>query len=98
MGKIVTESEKNNQIKKEVLASLFLYLAFFLWWYYTGYGIAESGTPATYRYIFGLPMWFFLSSVVGYFLFCIASIVVVKMVFKNFELGEEKGEEQCHTR
>ncbi len=98
MSKIVTESEKNNQIKKEVLASLLLYFAFFLWWYCTGYGIAEAGTPATYRYIFGLPMWFFLSTVVGYILFCIAAILVVKRVFKNFELGEEKGEGQCPTR
>ncbi len=97
MGKIVTESQKNSQIKREVLASILLYIAFFLWWYVTGYGIAEAGTPATYRYVLGLPMWFFLSTVVGYVLFCVASILVVKLVFKNFDLGEE-GENKCHTR
>ncbi len=98
MNTITTEKEKNRQIKKEVWASLLLYLAFFLWWYFTGYGIAETGTPETYRYIFGLPMWFFFSTVVGYFLFCIASVIVVKTVFTDFDLGEEKEEEQCHTR
>lgn len=89
MKEIVTEAQKYNQIKKEVKASLGLYLAFFLWWYFTGYGIAEQGSPETYTYIFGLPMWFFLSCVVGYILFCIASVIVVKMVFKDFDLGLE---------
>ncbi len=99
MNKIMTETQKNKQIKKEIIASLLLYLAFFLWWYTTGYGIAEAAPPAQYRYIFGLPMWFFLSSVVGYFLFCIASILVVNTIFKDFDLGEEHEEEQkCHTR
>ncbi len=89
MQTIMTEEQKNRQIKKEVIASLILYLAFFLWWYFTGYGLAEKGTPATYSYIAGLPMWFFLSTIVGYLLFCVASIIVVKTVFKDFDLGKE---------
>ncbi len=97
MQQITTEKQKNKQIKKEACVSLLLYLAFFIWWYCTGYGIAESGSPATYRYILGLPMWFFLSSVVGYILFCIASVLVVKIVFRDFDLGDER-EEKCHTR
>ncbi len=96
MQEITTENQKNRQIKKEVFASVLLYLIFFIWWYCTGYGIAESGTPATYHYIWGLPMWFFLSSVVGYIFFCIASVLVVKIVFRDFDLDEEK-EEKCHT-
>ena len=47
----------------------------------------------TYTYVFGLPMWFFLSCVVGYALFVAATIIVVKCFFKNFELGPERGEE-----
>lgn len=85
----LSENEKNRQINREAITSVLLYLAFFLWWYFTGYGIAERGTPETYTYIFGLPMWFFLSCIVGYVLFCVASIFVVRLVFKNFDLGSE---------
>lgn len=84
----LSEKEMNIQIRKEAMISLALYGAFFLWWYFTGYGMG-SGDPKEFSYIFGLPMWFFLSSVVGYVLFCIAAIVVVKCFFKNFDLGEE---------
>lgn len=90
----MTEREKNRQIRKEALISAALYLGFFIWWYVTGYGIAERGTPETYTYVLGLPMWFFLSCIVGYVLFCAISAIVVKKFFKDFDLGEEKGEAQ----
>ena len=38
-------------------------------------------------------MWFFLSSIVGYILFCIAAVVVVKKFFKDFDLGEDEEEQ-----
>lgn len=92
MAPKLTEKEKNRQIKKEALISAGLYLAFFIWWYFTGYGIAEKGTPETYTYVLGLPMWFFLSCIVGYVLFVIATVVIVKKCFKDFDLGEETEE------
>lgn len=94
MNPKLTEKERNRQIKKEALISIGLYIAFFIWWYFTGYGIAEKGTPQTYTYVMGLPMWFFLSCIVGYVLFVIASIFVVKVFFKNFDLGEEEEEQE----
>lgn len=93
----MSEKEKNRQIRKEAIVSVILYAAFFIWWYFTGYGIAEKGTTETYTYVFGLPMWFFLSCVVGYALFVAATIIVVKCFFKNFELGPERGEEPDAT-
>lgn len=93
MAPKLTEKEKNRQMKKEALISVVLYVGFFIWWYFTGYGIAEKGTPETYTYVFGLPMWFFLSCIVGYVLFCIASIVIVRKFFKDFDLGEEEKEQ-----
>ena len=93
----MSEKEKNRQIRKEAIVSVILYAAFFIWWYFTGYGIAEKGTTETYTYVFGLPMWFFLSCVVGYALFVAATIIVVKCFFKNFELGLERGEEPAAT-
>lgn len=88
----LTEKARNIQIRKEALISLALYVAFFLWWYFTGYGLAGDGT--SYTYVMGLPMWFFLSSVVGYVLFCIAVILVVKFCFKNFSLDETEDDEE----
>ena len=93
MAPKLTEKEKNQQIKKEALISAGLYIAFFIWWYFTGSGIAEKGAPETYTYVLGLPMWFFLSCIVGYVLFSIATIFVVKKFFKNFDLGEEEKEQ-----
>lgn len=93
MAPNLTEKEKNQQIKKEALISVGLYAAFFIWWYVTGYGIAERGTAETYTYVMGLPMWFFLSCIVGYVLFSIATIVVVKKFFKDFDLGDEQEEQ-----
>ncbi|MFV0517029.1 MAG: YhdT family protein [Aminipila sp.] len=90
----LTEKEINLQIRKEVIISITLYLAFFVWWYMTGYGIAEKGTPETYTYVLGLPMWFFLSCIVGYVLFSLATIFVVKKFFKDFDLGQEAGTEE----
>ena len=81
----ITERERNAQIKKEALISALMYAAFFLWWYVTGYGLA-GGDPAEYTYVLGLPLWFLLSSVVGYVLFSVATILVVKLLFKNFSL------------
>lgn len=86
----LTEKERNLQIKKEAIISIILYVAFFLWWYFTGYGLA--GISKEHTYIMGLPLWFFLSCVVGYVLFCIAAIVVVKVFFKDFSLEETADE------
>ncbi len=60
-----------------------MYAAFFIWWYATGYGLAEVDIT-----VLGLPLWFFLSSVVGYVLFSVATVLVVKLCFKNFSLDE----------
>ena len=35
MAPKLTEKEKNQQIKKEALISAGLYIAFFIWWYFT---------------------------------------------------------------
>ena len=53
-GQKMSEKEKNRQIRKEAIVSIILYAAFFIWWYFTGYGIAEKGTTETYTYVFGL--------------------------------------------
>ena len=65
----LTKEKKNRQISKEVKISVVLYVCFFLWWYFTGYGFAGLSSKAN-TIVMGLPLWFFLSCIVGYVLFC----------------------------
>lgn len=88
----LTKEEKNRQISKEVKISVVLYVCFFLWWYFTGYGFAGLSSKANTT-VMGLPLWFFLSCIVGYVLFCAASIIICKKFFKEFSLEEEEGDE-----
>ena len=88
----LTEKERNIQIRKEAVASGILYVCFFLWWYFTGYGLAERTDPANYTYVMGLPMWFFMSCIVGFVLFSIATILLVTFYFKHFSLDETADE------
>ena len=52
------------QANFEALCSIVLALSFFVWWYAFAYGLG-SGDPARYRFVLGLPEWFFYSSVAG---------------------------------
>jgi len=89
---VLYEKDRSRQIRKEAAVSLGLYGAFFIWWYFTGYGLG-SGDPKDYTYVLGLPLWFFLSCIVGYVGFCAATIIVVKKLFKNFSLEETLDDE-----
>jgi uncharacterized membrane protein YhdT len=79
---------RNRQIKRESVMALLLYLGFFLWWFITGYGLSQ-GPPAQFTYVLGMPMWFFLSCVVGYVLFCAGAFLLVKCAFKELVLHDE---------
>ena len=62
--------KKNNiskQINKEVLITIGLYLLYFVWWYYFAYEYSSDNVEE-YKYILGLPEWFFYSCVVGWIL------------------------------
>lgn len=91
MSKKWTKEEKKSQMKREAFLSILMYLGFFLWWYFTGYGLEESrllNSGSEKIYIMGLPLWFFLSCIVGYILFCIASILAVRCFFKDFSFDD----------
>ncbi len=88
-----TKEKINKQLKKEAVISVGLYILFFLWWYVTGYVLADYQGVENYTYVLGMPLWFFLSSVVGYIIFSIATIIVVKMFFKDIPLEFENEQE-----
>ena len=88
---VLYEKDRSRQIRKEAAVSLGLYGAFFIWWYFTGYGLG-SGDPKT------IPMCW--PAAVGLLElhcricgFCAATIIVVKKLFKNFSLEETLDDE-----
>ena len=88
--------KKNNiskQINKEVLITIGLYLLYFVWWYYFAYEYSSDNVEE-YKYILGLPEWFFYSCVVGLVLINFLVFLAIKFFFKEIDLDEfEKNEE-----
>ena len=69
----------------EAICSVALALLYFLWWY----GFAYHGTPEdpeSFTFVMGLPGWFFFSSVLGPFTFCILAWAMVKLLFREVNL------------
>ncbi len=75
------------QINKEATITLILYLIFFIWWYYFAY-IYSSNNIAEYKFIFGLPEWFFYSCIVGLVMINLLVFIAVKFFFKEIDFEE----------
>lgn len=82
--------KRKKQIDKEIIITLVLYLFYFLWWYYFAYIHGDSNDVEHFKYIFGLPEWFFYSCVVGLIVVNILVFILVKLFFKNVSLEEEE--------
>ena len=80
----MTREEKNRQIKKEAKATAILFLICFIWHVGTGYLL--SGTGIT---LFGLPLWWLLSTPGVFVIAVIGVIYLLKKVFVNFSLDDE---------
>lgn len=86
--KKMTETEKHQQIVKEMKATLILFLIVAIW--HVGTAFALNGIDFL---IVGMPLWFFVSTI-GAFVISVAGVIVLlKKVFVNFDLGEEFSEE-----
>ena len=84
------DSKKNSiskQINKEVLITIVLYLIYFIWWYYFAYKYSSDNVEE-YKYILGLPEWFFYSCVVGLVLVNILVYIYVKFFFKDIDFDK----------
>ena len=84
------DSKRNNiskQINKEVLITIVLYLIYFIWWYYFAYEYSSDNVEE-YKYILGLPEWFFYSCVVGLILINILVYIRVKFFFKDIDFDK----------
>lgn len=76
---------------KEAKIGIALVIFNFIWWFGFAYGLG-SGDPTEYRYIFGLPEWFFYSCVLGFIVVSILVILAVKFLFTEVPFDDEEEE------
>lgn len=76
--------KREKQINFEAKLTLSLYAIYFAWWYYFAYGSGDD--PTKYKFILGLPYWFFMSCIVGFILINLLVFLVVKFFFKDMDL------------
>ena len=85
--KKMNREEKDRQIRKEARATMILFLFCFVWNVAFAYGL--SGTGAR---LFGLPVWWLISTPGMFVIAVIGVVYLLKKVFINFDLeDEEKG-------
>ena len=81
----MTREEKNAQIKKEAIATSILFVICFLWHVGTGYLLSGTGIK-----VFGLPLWWVLSTPGVFVIAVVGVIFLLKKVFVNFSLDDEE--------
>ena len=84
----MTPEQKEKQIRKEAKATLLLFLICFIW--NVGFAYGLSGTGAR---LFGLPVWWLVSTPGMFVIAVIGVVFLLKKVFVNFDLedAEEGG-------
>lgn len=86
----MTTREKFQQINKEAKATLLVLLLVVLFWTISGIGVSRLNIT-----IFHTPLWA-ITGCIGTWLFSVLAVwILVKKVFKNFDLEEE--EEENHA-
>ena len=75
--------KKGKKIDKEPLVVIALYAVFFAVWYFGAYGFDRDAE--NYKYILGMPEWFFYSCIVGYVGICILLYLCLKFFCKDEE-------------
>ena len=85
----MTREQKELQIRKEAKATLILFLICFIW--NVGFAYGLSGTGAR---LFGLPVWWLISTPGMFIIAVIGVVYLLKKVFVNFDLedSEEGGD------
>ena len=86
--KKMTDEQKHQQILKEMKATLILFALVAIW--HVGTAFALNGIDFL---IFGMPLWFFTSTIGAFVISVIGVIILLKKVFVDFDLGEEAPDE-----
>ena len=79
----MTPEQKEKQIRKEARATLLLFLICFIW--NVGFAYGLSGTGAR---LFGLPVWWLVSTPGMFVIAVIGVVFLLKKVFVNFDLED----------
>ena len=88
MKEQMTPEQKEKQIRKEARATLLLFIICFLW--NVGFAYGLSGTGAR---LFGLPVWWLVSTPGMFVIAVIGVVFLLKKVFVNFDLEDtEEGD------
>ncbi len=84
----MTDEEKHIQIMKEVKATFILIAIVAAW--HIGFAFALNGIDVL---VLGMPLWFFVSTIGAFVISVVGVVILLKFVFKNFDLGDEADEE-----
>lgn len=84
----LTEEEKHQQILKEVKATMILIAIVAAW--HIGFAFALDGVDVL---VLGMPLWFFVSTIGAFVISVVGVAILLKTVFKDFDLGDEGGED-----
>ena len=81
----LTREQKDKQIRKEARATLILFLICFVWNVAFAYGLSGSGAR-----LFGLPVWWLVSTPGMFVVAVIGVVYLLKKVFVNFDLEDNE--------
>lgn len=90
--KFLSEEEKHAQIMKEMKATLILIAIVAVW--HVGFAFLLNGID---KLVFGMPLWFFVSTIGAFAISVVGVVILLKKVFVNFDLGEEVDEEEMES-
>ncbi len=82
----VTREQKDRQIRREARATLILFAVCFVW--NVGFAYGLTGTDAR---LFGLPLWWLISTPGMFVIAVIGVIYLLRHVFIDFDLDDEEG-------
>ncbi|MBE6027059.1 MAG: DUF997 family protein [Clostridiales bacterium] len=81
----MSPEQKEKQIRKEAKATILLFLICFIW--NVGFAYGLSGTGAR---LFGLPLWWLVSTPGMFVIAVIGVVILLKKVFLNFDLEDDE--------
>ena len=84
-----SREQKEQQIRREAKATLILFAICFVWNVVFAYGLSGTGVR-----LFGLPLWWLISTPGMFIVAVIGVVILLKKVFVNFDLedSEEGGD------